>query len=140
MPKERIAHPWLNLDHPYVFRAVMPKHTTDEELRGYLNVLFDLAQQRQHRFAWIVDMSHIMKATASQRRLFADSERRLAEHNARYSVGTALVIDTRWARGVLTAVFWMQKPTYPHAIVKSVDEAEAWVLARLAEAGIETSF
>ena len=43
MPK-RITHPWLNLDHPYVFRAVMPKHTTDEEL-GELIIIASLVER-----------------------------------------------------------------------------------------------
>ena len=50
---------------------------------------------------------------------------------ARNCVGAAFAIDSVSARGTLTAILWLAKLPFEYITVKSVHEANAWVVQRL---------
>ncbi|OGQ89045.1 MAG: hypothetical protein A2289_18705 [Deltaproteobacteria bacterium RIFOXYA12_FULL_58_15] len=133
MPKH---HPWLDLKDTHVFRCVYPECATDEELAEFLEVVYEHTISTRHSYGWIIDATHLLKGTAKQRRMYGDNEKRLTDHNARFAVGTALVSKSGLVRGLITAVFWLQRPSYPYAILGSMDEAERWIHQRLIEAGV----
>lgn len=52
-------------------------------------------------------------------------------------VGTAFVVPNMFKRGVVTAVFWVQRYPLPHAVVKDMAGALDWVVDQSADAGLD---
>ncbi len=47
--------------------------------------------------------------------------------------GVAMVFTSPLTRGVLTAIMWVTSMPYPHTVVATVPDAEAWCKVRLAQ-------
>ena len=47
---------------------------------------------------------------------------------------SAIVTDSALVRGAMTAVNWLHRPRVPTTYVASLDDAERWARARLADA------
>ncbi|HMJ13916.1 MAG TPA: hypothetical protein VK524_21005 [Polyangiaceae bacterium] len=88
---------------------------------------------RERPAIWIVDLSKIKSAPATQRRMFAEHEARVSASARKVIRGSAFVAPSAWLRGLLTAVYWLKPPVYPHAIVSTVAEARKWLLEIPAE-------
>jgi hypothetical protein len=46
---------------------------------------------------------------------------------------SAIVTDSALVRGAMTAVNWLHRPRVPITYVASLDDAESWARARLAD-------
>jgi hypothetical protein len=75
---------------------------------------------------------------ARERRLIADwaNTPRVREKSRELCVGSATVVHNALARGALTAIMWVWKPSSPHHVASTAEEAIDWCLARVAEAGL----
>lgn len=138
MPKAPVSpHPWIEIVNPHVFAMHFPDVSTDEELGAFLDAFYDLAQRVHHRYTWVVDMGGVINAPASQRKMYALNEERVAPYSAEFCAGVATIAKSSLARGLITAVYWLKTPVYPYTIVSSQESAMAWVRMKLAEEGIE---
>jgi hypothetical protein len=54
------------------------------------------------------------------------------ELRARWYAGAALVVSSKWLRGVATAVTWLWPPKFPYELLSDPIEAERWAKHRLA--------
>lgn len=110
--------------------------TTDGEFREYLALLernLEDSLGRGTTTAVAIDASDQPNAiSAAQRRIQADWIRAHYQSLATACVGTAFVAPTAILRGIITAVFWMQRLPYPYAVVGTLSEAEAWCAGQLA--------
>jgi hypothetical protein len=125
-----IDHPWISNDIMPIYRWTFPKEGTDEELGACFRAREDWASSAQYPVAWVIDLSNIIKAPATQRKAFAEHLKRF-EHNARWNAGSALIVPNAWLRGLVTAVFWLSPPKFPNKLFSRASEAESWAKAQL---------
>jgi hypothetical protein len=131
-------HPWFDHSRAPLLVQRYPRDTSDEELSAFTAAVEAFMADHQEPFAWVVDASALVHATARQRQLMSEFEKRTAEHDRRFCLGTALVVDSPIARGIITAVYWLTPPVYPYRTFAKWDDAEKWARERLAEKGPRT--
>ena len=107
---------------------------SDAEFEGYLDRQSARIARDQVN-AIVIDARRAGATPAKQRRRQAQWMREHAATLARWSVGTAFVIDSAMVRGLLTAILWVQPMPTPHVIVTTMEQAESWARAKLAERG-----
>ncbi|MGH7438173.1 MAG: hypothetical protein ACRENE_21015 [Polyangiaceae bacterium] len=84
----------------------------------------------------LTDLSGMKEAApASQRKYAAEFQKRNRELQVRASVGGAIVATSTLVRGVLTAVFWLQRSALETHVVASREEALAYGVGLLTRAG-----
>ena len=81
--------------------------------------------------AMLVRAGDMLRISASQRRRLAEFEARFEEHDRRYGVGVALVSSNAVVRGLITAVFWLKPPVYPHRFFSDGEDAMVWLKEQL---------
>ncbi|MFW2386857.1 MAG: hypothetical protein ACN4G0_00865, partial [Polyangiales bacterium] len=108
-----IDHPWFSNDLMPLYRWTFPPKATDEELAACLRAREDLAAHARYYMAWVIDMSNITKAPATQRKALAQHLKRFDEYGVRYNAGSAIVVPSPWLRGLVTAVTWISPPRFP---------------------------
>lgn len=84
------------------------------------------------RYALVFDASRADVPTALQRRRLAEWTASHRKDLARLCVGTAFVITSPLIQGAFTAVLWLQPLPYPHQVVATRKEGEAWCRKQLA--------
>lgn len=127
-----IDHPWISNDDMPVYRWTFPEQATDEELLACLTAREQWGARAHYHVAWIIDLSNITKASATQRQAFAEHLKRFEEFNVRWNAGSALIVPKAWLRGLVTAVFWISPPKFPNKLFSDRFEGEDWAKAQLA--------
>ena|GEM_PF-807981 len=127
-----IDHPWISNDLMPIYLWTFPSETTDEELSACVRAREDWASRARYHFAWVIDLSNVTKAPPTQRKAFAEHLKRLEEFSGRWNAGSALVVPSPWLRGLVTAVFWLSPPRYPHKIFAELLPAKRWAREQLA--------
>ena len=51
---------------------------------------------------------------------------------SRYVTRAAYIAPKQIVRGIITAIFWIQSPVYPHRVFGDRASAERWVLTDIA--------
>jgi len=82
--------------------------------------------------AWVIDLSNIAKASATQRQAFGEHLKRFEAFNVRWNTGSALIVPNAWLRGLVTAVFWISPPKFPNKLFSDPFESKDWAKAQLA--------
>ena len=132
-----LDHPWLKQIEATLFIQQYPRWATDEELIEMLDAVERLVFSLHAPYAWLVDLGGVLTASASQRRIFSEHEDRTKEHDARFNAGSALLSRSAITSGIITAVFWLSKPSYPTKVFSEIREAERWARAQLKARGVE---
>ena len=78
-----IDHPWFSNDLMPIYRWTFPSEATDEELRASLRAREDLATRAHYYTAWVIDLSNITKAPATQCKVLAEHLKRFRELGGR---------------------------------------------------------
>lgn len=128
-----LAHPWIDATRAPIYGIKFPPETTDEELVRFAEARERWASVAKYKVAWVVDLAGIIKATATQRRLFSEHLERFEPHDIAYNQGSALIVPNALVRGLVTAVFWLKPPRFPTECFSTYDEAFIWAATRLAE-------
>jgi len=138
-----IDHPWISSDDMPLYRWTFPEEATDEELDACLLARERWGARAHYHVAWVIDLSNITKASATQRQAFGEHLKRFEEYNVRWNAGSALIVPSAWLRGLVTAVFWISPPGFPNKLFSDPFEGEAWarqqLAAKLAELHAETT-
>ena len=92
----------------------------------------DWAFRAHYHVAWVIELSKITKAPATQRKAFAEHLKRFEEFNVRWNAGSALIVPSAWLRGLATAAFWISPPRFPNKLFSEPLEAERWAKKQLA--------
>lgn len=108
--------------------------STDDEFDGYLSRMSGEIERASGPVATILDGSRAGATPAKQREKQARWLRQNAGLLRRKSAGTAFVITSPIIRGVLTAIFWIERPSHEYTIVETLPEARRWVNLQLANA------
>jgi len=130
-PYVKIDHPWVSHRHMPIYEWTFPSEASDEELSAFIRAREDWAKQAHYPVAWVVELSNLTKANAGQRKLFAEHLKRFEEHDVRWNAGSALIVPRAWLRGLVTAVFWISPPKFPHQAFAKRSDALEWAQLQL---------
>ena len=98
---------------------------TESELEQHLLEIETEVLARGQGFVQIIDQRQADSLNALQRSIIAEHQERMDEAYTRFCRGEAYVTDEKM-KGVMIAVFWQAKPTYPYRFFAHFDEAQAW--------------
>lgn len=127
-----IDHPWISNRLKPVYRWTFPREATDEDLAACIRARETWVRRVRYPFAWIIDLSNVSEAPATQRKILAEHLRSCEAFSARWNAGSALIVPNAWLRGLVTAVFWVSPPKYPTELFSNPTEAESWAQTQLA--------
>lgn len=119
-------HAWLDATHAPLYIARLPQHMSDSELASYLETLERFLLNHDGPYVVVTDTSFVQSAPAIQRRMIADSDIRLRDHDEKWCAGVAVIAKSAFMRGVVTAIYWISPPVYPYRILPSLSEAIVW--------------
>lgn len=108
---------------------------TDAEFDAYLEQMAKELRATKEPTASILDGSRATGASARQREKQARWMKDNHDLLSTKSTGSAFVISSRIIRGILTAIFWVQKPPGPYVIVETMTEARAWARSQTMRPG-----
>jgi len=126
-----IDHPWVSHRHVPIYEWTFPSEATDEELDAFVRAREEWATRAHYPVAWVVELSNLTKANAKQRRAFAEHLKRFEEHDVLWNGGSALIVPSSWLRGLVTAVFWISPPKFPHQAFSKRTDALEWAQLQL---------
>ena len=121
-----VGHRWVDSSRAPLYILTFPESTTDEELLAFCNAREAWAERATHPVAWVVDLSAVRTVTARQRQIFATHLGRFERHDIAHNRGSALVVPNAILRGVVTAIFWIKPPRFPHELFTKPLEAISW--------------
>lgn len=127
-----LLHPWILTQSAPVYEIRFPAEASDEDLLAFCEARETWARSAAYPVSWVVDLSTVRSVTATQRRLFGEHLERFEAHDVENNRGSALVVPNAFLRGVVTAVFWIRQPKFPHRAFTAIDDARAWAKGRLA--------
>ncbi len=127
-----IEHPWISNEKKPVYRWTFPVEATDEELAACIRARDAWVGRAHYVFAWVIDLTHVAKAPATQRKALAEHLKSCEAFSERWNAGSALIVPNAWLRGVVTAVFWVSPPKYPTRVFSDAAQAERWARHQLA--------
>ena len=130
-PYQKINHPWVSHRHVPIYEWTFPSEASDDELAAFVQAREDWATRAQYPVAWVVELSNLRKANAKQRRTFAEHLKRFEAHDVRWNGGSALIVPRAWLRGLVTAVFWISPPKFPHQAFAKRSDALEWAQMQL---------
>jgi hypothetical protein len=132
-------HKWVTVIEAPLYHQVLPSEATDEELAEMLAEVERITMTIESPLGWVTDVSNILKVTARQRKMYAQSDARLKAWDAQWCTGTAIICTGAFTRGIVTAVHWMTPPVYPFRIFGNRREGERWARRQLINRGITIS-
>jgi hypothetical protein len=127
----QIDHPWVSHKHMPIYEWTFPPEASDEELMGFVEAREDWATRAHYPVAWVVELSNLTRANAKQRRMFAEHLKRFEGHDMLWNGGSALIVPSAWVRGLVTAVFWISPPKFPHQAFAQRTDALEWAQLQL---------
>jgi hypothetical protein len=132
-------HKWLSVIETPLYGQKLPSDGTDEELAAMLAEVERITMTINSPIGWVTDISNILRATPRQRKMYAESDRRLKPYDERWASGTAIICSGSLTRGIVTAVHWITPPVYPYKIFSNRHEGERWARQQLINRGINIS-
>jgi hypothetical protein len=128
-------HPWIEGAHAPVYIIRFPPAAVDSEVVAFCRARERWAETATGGCAWVADLTRLRSIPSSvQRRLFAAHLKRFEAHDVAYNRGSAIVVPSAELQGVVTAVFWISAPKFPHKAFRDVESALKWARMRLSEA------
>lgn len=127
-PKVTVDAGWFSVRRPGINIIYVDERMSDESFaRFYAELVDDLESARGTTRAVLYDVPDSGSMTASRRGKVADLLKEYEGVLREVTTGYALVSPSRFARGVLTAIFWVAPPPYPNKICATVEDAFEWL-------------
>lgn len=121
-----IDHPWFDSTRAPLYVWTFPPTFTDEELEAALDAHAEWRRSMHRTHTFVIDLSRIRSATATQRWIVARHLRDAASHARAYVCATAIVVPSALHRALMSAVFRIQSPPTPVHVTQSRDAALAY--------------
>ncbi|MET0283640.1 MAG: hypothetical protein ABW352_04200 [Polyangiales bacterium] len=136
MPSRRfkpIPHPWIDSARAPMYVVRMPSPMPLTELISFCAAREQWATTQIGPVAFVVDISKLTtrEATARHRELFAEHMRRFEPFERQHTCAVGIVSSGAVTRGIVSAVFWLQHPTFAYCVVPTAEEAIVFTQARL---------
>ncbi len=100
--------------------------TDASELREFMDLFYDFIREKKERYALVLNLLNMKNLSSNRRQIHNLAQKSNKELTQKYCSCTALVFESAVLRGVLQAMFWMMKPSYPTKVFKTVEEAISW--------------
>lgn len=118
-----------------IFQARMPAQAMSElEFAAHVEQLTRVLMSDE-RVALLVDARGAPPLNAKQRAAVAAVHRRAFERDPNVLVGIAVVLSTALERGIMTAITWAARTTFPTHAFATPELALAWLHAQFRERG-----
>lgn len=119
-------HPWVDASRHPLYVCNYPNSGTEDQVRSYLQAFEEHFLALHTPYALVANTTGAGYLSSTQRRLFAESELRTKEHDAKYLAAIGMVVGSSMLRGVITAIHWISPPVYPHKTFADVNQAIIW--------------
>ncbi len=107
-------------------------HTlSDTSLDQHFEAFGEYCDTNADWIAVLVNLHPLLVLSATQRRRIAEFKKRMVGHDRRYVAGFASVSPNTLVRGLMTAVYWVQPPVYPHLFVPTREVGLLWLREQL---------
>ena len=116
----------------HLYRWTFPSEATDEELSACFRAREEWARRGRYHVAGVSDLSNITKAPGTQRKALAEHLKQFEAFSERWNASSALIVPSAWLRGLVTAVFWVSPPKYPHKTFSELLPGARWAQEQLA--------
>lgn len=132
----------FDVSHDPLHLQVIPSRFTYEELDAHFTKIEAHYDERATRrpnapFALLADFRRAPILDARARQRIGTCFVRITPLIEGVAKGHAIVTSNRFARGVITAVFWVKTPAWPLETFASMPQGDAWNRSMLAAAGAE---
>jgi len=117
---------------PIVIMRPPPQPMRDEDFLAYLTWMERHVTTRRIPYAVVNDARQAPPPSAHQRQMVSAQMARLDAYTREYCAGFAFVFDSALMRGIMTAIFWVNKPGYPTNVFGDVGSATEWCSTQLA--------
>ncbi len=115
---------------PLVVIEAPASGATDEEMTEHMAKVAAL-YSRAGSFAMVVDVTLAPRPPPGQRRLLGDALTQHERSNPGKLKGMAMVVASDLQRGIITAVSWFFRPSYPMRVFSSREQAVTWARSML---------
>lgn len=128
-----IPHPWIDSSRAPMYVVRMPSPMSIPDLMGFAAAREAWAASTQSPVAFVVDVSRLTTkdASARHREVFAEHMKRFEAFETQWTSAVAIVAGSAVTRGIVSAVFWLQSPTFAYCVVPTVEAAIVFTQARL---------
>ena len=126
----KIDHPWIDSSRTPVYILRFPEVITDADLEACCIARERWAAKARFPVSWVSDLSNVRSVSAKQRKTMAEHLARFEPHDLAHNLGSAIVVPNAFLRGVVTAVFWLRPPKFPHQSFATPEEALRWAQSR----------
>ncbi|MCA9633418.1 MAG: hypothetical protein KC766_37470 [Myxococcales bacterium] len=109
-----------------ILRVIFDVSLTPEEVDEYLARCAEMLARRE-RMALLIDARKAEIPDAKTRARFVDFFETQRPRTRRYIAGMAVVLQTAMGRGVVTAITWIESPTFPVKSFEHASEARMWL-------------
>lgn len=109
-----------------VVRVAFDLELKPDEVQSYLQRCAEVLGRRE-RVGLLIDARRAAIPDAKTRARFAEFFAEQSPLTRRYVAGMAVVLTTAMGRGVVTALSWMQGPTFPVKSFEFEDAARRWL-------------
>ena len=103
-----------------------PTTVEDEELEQFLASYSDVITSRGERYGLVLDVSQTKKLNPAQRRKLTNVMEQNREFNKEHCACCAMVFNSIFIKGILTAIFWVHKPPHPTKPFTEREDAIKW--------------
>lgn len=118
-----------------IFQARMPAQAmSEQEFAAHIEELTRVLMTDE-RVALLVDARGAPPLNAKQRAAVAAVHRRAFERDPDVLVGIAVVLSTALERGIMTAIVWAARTTFPTHAFATPELARVWLREQLRERG-----
>lgn len=122
----------IDQSHWPVLVVTPPPSVTDEALQQNFDDFQGILRERPGPYACVVDLRVSRGLTPKQRRMITDSITDVeAVQDRSPCMGFAMVFSSRALQRILTAIFWVRRPSYPIKVFVRIDDAFEWARERV---------
>ncbi len=113
-----------------LLQVTLPESQTDAEVQAYLDEL-RVYRDRHEPYAIVVHLGGSGGFSAHQRKMQAKYVEEGLHWSRKYLKGLAFVTQSAVQRGMLTAIFWIQKPASPYRLFSDAYDAMYWAWTQI---------
>ncbi|NLY93582.1 MAG: hypothetical protein GXY23_06090 [Myxococcales bacterium] len=122
--------------YPILFLTIGSKYEV-EDLRAFQAEMQPIFARRQKYVLIVKTSPNSYLPDAKMRKAVVEWWKSMADDQARWNLGTAVIVASAPIRGALTALSWLFTSPTPQVFVSNADEAVTWAEKMLRQAGIE---
>ena len=130
-----MGHTGILLDRscaPFLF-AIFGSPISDADVERFI-VEMQSIHERDEPFVMLNLGRGVAIMTSSQRARLGTWMKANVEQSRRLCLGSSMLIASKPARGVITALYWLQPPPYPYSIVDTAGTAAKAILQHATQA------